>query len=280
MTVHTLIAEHWKMDGGVAFGVVPQTIWRKSVEPDENNLIPITTRCLVVEEGERKILFDTGMGRKQSDKFYGFRHLFGEESLSGALHDLGLHETDITDVVFTHLHDDHCGGAVGLGPDGRAELVFPNARYHCSEAQWKWANNPNKREAGSYFGINLSPLEESGRLELIRHPGKFTEHIEMRFMDGHTAGLIVPLIRKGSKTLVFASDLIPLAANIPLPYVASVDIQPLVALKEKEQLLEEAADRGYYLIFQHDYHIECCSLIRTEKGIRMDKAFTLKEILV
>ncbi len=279
MTVHTLTAENWKMDGGVAFGVVPQSIWKKSIEPDEYNLIPITTRCLLVQEGNRKILFDTGMGRKQSEKFYGFRHLFGEENLGSSLKAIGLSESDITDVVFTHLHDDHCGGAMRPGADGNPEPVFPNADYHCSAAQWDWARNPNKREAGSYFPVNLDPLQESGRLHLIREPGPFSENIDLRFMHGHTAGLIVPLVRAGNKTLVFPSDLVPLAANIPLPYIASVDIQPLVAMKEKEQFLEEAVEEGYFLVFQHDYHIECCSLEHTDKGVRMAKDFSLKEIL-
>lgn len=280
MEIYPVVAENWKYDGGVAFGVVPKTLWRKLAEPDEQNLINVTTRCLLVVEAERKILFDTGMGRKQSDKYYSFRHIFGPENLEDSLGNYGFSPDDITDVVFTHLHDDHCGGALRTGKDGQLEPVFKNAMHHCSTAQWEWANNPNKREAGSFFKINFSSLMESGRMNLIEKEGDFLENISLRIMNGHTKGMIVPLIREKGKTIVFAADFIPLAANIPLPFIASVDVQPLESLKEKESFLSEACSNGYYLVFEHDYAIECCSLIETEKGIRMDKAYALNEILM
>lgn len=280
MEVYPVIAENWKIDGGVAFGVVPQTLWKKLAEPDENNLIRITSRCLLVAEGNRKILFDTGMGRKQSEKYYSHRHIFGSDNLADNLSEYGFSANDITDVVFTHLHDDHCGGAVYLDQAGKPGLVFRNAMHYCSSAQWGWANNPNKREVGSFFKINFQPLMEAGQLKLIKHEGVFTDHISLRIMNGHTEGMLVPLIRYGAKTLVFAADFIPLAANIPLPFIASVDIQPLAALKEKEEFLQEAVKQGYYLVFEHDYHTECCSLVETDKGIRMDKACMLNEILM
>lgn len=280
MKVYALVAENWKMDGGVAFGVVPQSIWKKQVAVDENNRINITTRCLLVDDGNRRILFDTGMGRKQNDKYYGFRFLFGDESLVSSLKAVGYKKEDITDVVFTHLHDDHCGAALYTDESGNPQPLFKNAMHHCSRAQWEWANNPNKREVGSFFKMNFSPLMDMGKMTLIEDEGPFTSNIEFRIMNGHTVGLIIPIIQAGDKRIVFAGDFIPLAANIPLPFIASVDIQPLEALKEKEQFLQEAIEKDYSLVFQHDYYIEACSLTDTLKGIRMDRKFRLNEILM
>lgn len=279
MKIYPIITENWKMDGGVAFGVVPQTIWKKLIEPDENNLVKITTRCLLVVEGERKILFDVGMGRKQSEKYYGFRHIFGDHSIEKSLAEYGYTVDDITDVVFTHLHDDHVGGAVAFDDNGNPELVFKNAMHYCSSAQWHWANNPNKREIGSFFKINFEPIKKAGKMKFIESEGIFSENISFRIMNGHTQGQIIPVINSNDKTFVFAADFIPSAANIPLPFIPSVDIQPLETLKEKEHFLKEAVDNNYYLIFQHDYYTECCDLEETEKGIRMKNALSLNEIL-
>jgi glyoxylase-like metal-dependent hydrolase (beta-lactamase superfamily II) len=279
MQIHSIVAENWKMDGGAAFGVVPQTMWRKLIKPDENNLIPITSRCLLVVDGERKILFDTGMGNKQSEKYYGFRFLFGDHSLEKSLSEVGMTPGDITDVVFTHLHDDHCGGAVKLNANRQPELLFNNAVHHVSSDQWHWANHPNSREIGSFFKINFQPIETAGKLNLIDKPGYFTENIELFQVDGHTKGQMIPKIRFDEKTFVFTADFIPSAAHIPLPYIASVDIQPLIALKEKEAFLQEAIEQNYYLIFEHDLDTECCNLVMTEKGARIRSVFTLKEIL-
>lgn len=280
MKIYPVVAENWKMDGGVAFGVVPRTLWGKLVDADDHNLIKITTRCLLVDDGNRRILFDTGMGRKQSEKYYGFRHLFGDQNLESSLREHGYSKDDITDVVFTHLHDDHCGGAVKPDEDGNPVPVFTNAMHWCSRAQWDWANNPNKREIGSFFKVNFTSLMESGRMTLIEKEGTFTDQITFRIMNGHTVGMIVPVINSGGKTIVFAADFIPLAANIPLPFIASVDIQPLEALKEKEEFLDEAVQKGYFLVFEHDYDVECCSLMNTDKGVRMNKGHKLHEILM
>ncbi len=279
MKIHPIVTENWKMDGGVAFGVVPKTIWKNLIEPDENNLVKITTRCLLVEDGNRVILFDTGMGNKQTEKYYGFRFLFGEDNLKENLAKAGYTFDDITDVVFTHLHDDHCGGATKLNDRGEPELVFKNATFHVSKEHWNWANNPNKREIGSFFQLNLKPLADSGKLKLIEEAGQFTNNIEFRMVNGHTQGQLIPIINFKDTTLVFMGDFIPMAANIPLPFIPSVDIQPLLSLIEKEAFLSVAADKEYYLIFEHDYYIECCTVIQTEKGVRMDKSFTLNEIL-
>jgi glyoxylase-like metal-dependent hydrolase (beta-lactamase superfamily II) len=279
MKIFPVIAENWKMDGGVAFGVVPQIIWKKLAEPDESNRIKITSRCLLVEDGNRLVLVDTGMGRKQSDKYYSYRHLFGEENLLDSFKNLGHSFDDVTDVLFTHLHDDHCGGAVVLNSDGKPELVFKNAHHHVSEEQWNWALHPNKREIGSFFKDNLLPIEKSGTLNLIKTEGNLTENISLRFFNGHTQGLIVPVISYYDKTIVFLADFIPASSHIPLPFIASVDIQPLIALKEKETFLNEAADKDYILVFEHDYETECCTVKHSEKGVVMSETYRLNEIL-
>jgi len=279
MKIFPVLAENWKMDGGVAFGVVPQTIWKKLAEPDEFNRIKITSRCLLVEDGNRLVLIDTGMGNKQSEKYYSYRHLFGDDNLQKSFEKLGYVFEDVTDVLFTHLHDDHCGGAVKINKEGNPELVFKNASHHVSEEQWNWALHPNKREAGSFFKENLLPIEKSGRLNLLKSEGNLTENISYRFFHGHTQGLIVPFINCNNKIVVFLADFIPASSHIPLPFIASVDIQPLVALKEKEMFLKEAADKGYYLVFEHDYDTECCTVTNSEKGVIMDKTYLLNEIM-
>jgi glyoxylase-like metal-dependent hydrolase (beta-lactamase superfamily II) len=279
MKIFPIIAENWKMDGGVAFGVVPQTIWKKLAEPDEFNRIKITSRCLLVEDGNRLVIIDTGMGRKQSEKYYGYRHLFGDENLEVSFTKVGYSFDDVTDVLFTHLHDDHCGGAVRLDSNRNPELVFKNAVHYCSEAQWNWAMNPNKREIGSYFKENLLPIEKSGKLQLLKKEGNLTENISYRFFNGHTQGLIVPFIKFKETTVVFLADFIPASSHIPIPFIASVDIQPLVALKEKEIFLKEAADKSYILVFEHDHETECCTVKHSEKGVIIDRTGRLKEML-
>jgi len=279
MKIFPVIAENWKMDGGVAFGVVPKSIWNKLMEPDDNNMVKITTRCLLVEDGNRVVLFDVGMGKKQNDKFYSFRYLFGDENLQNSLSEIGYTFDDITDIVFTHLHYDHCGAATKLNDGDELELVFKKANLHVSKEQWNWANNPNMREIGSFFQLNLKPLAESGRLNFIEKAGRFTKNIELRMVNGHTQGQLFPLISFKHQTFVFMGDFIPTAANIPLPFIPSVDVQPLLTLKEKESFLNEAADKGYFLIFEHDYDIECCTVIHTKKGVRLNKTYRLNEIL-
>jgi glyoxylase-like metal-dependent hydrolase (beta-lactamase superfamily II) len=279
MRIFPVVAENWKMDGGAAFGVVPQTIWKKFAEPDEVNRIKITSRCLLVEDANRLVLIDTGMGRKQSDKYYRFLHIFGEESLQVSFNEFGYRFDDVTDVLFTHLHDDHCGGAVELDGKGNPELVFKNALHHVSEEQWKWALHPNKREVGSFFKENFVPIEKSGKLNLIKQAGKLTENISFRFFNGHTQGLIIPFIRFYEKTIVYMSDFIPSSNHIPLPYIASLDIQPLIALEEKEAFLKEAADNKYFLLFEHAYETECCTVKNSEKAVVMDQTLHLNDIL-
>lgn len=266
MKLTSIEADRWKMDGGVAFGVVPKSLWSKAYPADEFNLIDITTRCLLIQHDSGNILIDTGMGNKRGEKYYKFKYRTGEEGLLPGLAKAGLSPADITDIVFTHLHDDHVGGATQLRQDGSIEEVFPNARYWCSEAQWKWAWNSNKREQAAFFPDNLQKLEQSGRLNLVTTPGPWIPGISFRIFNGHTRGQIVPFIGYNKRTLVFCADFIPSKGHIPLAWVPSVDIEPLLTLSEKESFLTEAAHNQYMLLFQHDFYHEACALVSGEKG--------------
>ncbi len=267
MKLTTIEADSWKMDGGVAFGVVPKSMWMKVYPDDGDNLIKITTRCLLVQLPDRNILIDAGMGDKRDMKYYSHRHRFGTSGFNEPLKKAGLSPADITDVLFTHLHDDHVGGATYLDKTGEILETFPNASYWCSEAQWEWSKNSNRREAAAFFSDNLEPLEKSGKLQLISQDGTWLPEIELRMYNGHTRGQIIPFIRYGDSTVVFLADFIPARAFIPIPYVPSVDIEPLLTLKEKEAFLHEAALNGYILLFQHDYFHEACHVEQGEKGI-------------
>lgn len=267
MILTAIEADYWKMDGGVAFGVVPKSLWIK-VYPDEgDNLIKIVTRCLLIRTSGRNILIDAGMGNKRDQKYYSHRHRFGPSGLSEPLKAAGLTPSDITDIVFTHLHDDHVGGATFRDEDGRISETFPNAHYWCSDMHWAWAKNPNRREAASYFSDNLDPLEKSGKLHLIAHEGEWIQGIGLRMFHGHTRGQLIPLINVNGSTVVFLADFIPARAFIPIPYVPSVDVEPLLSMEEKENFLTEAVEKGYIMFFQHDFYNEACRLERNEKGI-------------
>jgi glyoxylase-like metal-dependent hydrolase (beta-lactamase superfamily II) len=266
------------MDGGVAFGVVPKSMWTKVYPEDENNLVLIATRCLLIETNGRNILIDTGMGNKRSEKYYSYKYRFGNEGLVQPLKNAGLSPAEITDVIFTHLHDDHVGGATFINDEGKVEELFRNARYWVSQSHWEWSKSSNKREAAAYFADNLEPLERSGRLNLITNEGKWIEGINFRIFNGHTRGQLIPFIHMNGKTLVFVADLIPSKANIPIPYIPAVDIEPLVTMQEKDVFLKEAFDNDYLLMFEHDYYCEACSLQRTEKGIVAGETFKIQEL--
>jgi glyoxylase-like metal-dependent hydrolase (beta-lactamase superfamily II) len=280
--ISLIIPEHWHMDGGVSFGVVPKGIWNKSYPANEDNNLYIVNRLPLVETDNRLILFNTGYGNKRPEKYYQFKYIKKQTPLAECIREAGYHPDDITDVVYTHLHDDHCGGGTYVSDDnGKVMPVFGSARHWISAKQWEWALNPNPREAASYFPDNLLPLQEAGVLNLLQ-PGEQPfagDDILLRHYDGHTAGQMIPLIQYRGKTIVYASDFIPSSTHIPLPYIASVDIAPLTSLSEKESFLEEAAEKKFILVFEHDTVSEACTVVKTEKGFFADKKNSLCELL-
>ena len=284
MQVFSVDTGKFKLDGGAMFGVVPKGIWNKLNTADENNLCTWALRCLLVIEGDRKILIDTGMGDKQDAKFFSHYHPHETVTLKDALHKINISPNDITDVLLTHLHFDHVGGAVQKENE-TFKLTFPNATYWVSEPQWELAFNPNKREKASFLKENILPLQQSGQLKLISLPAfnstsnlqeiHFSPNITCFVVNGHTQGMLIPKINIGGQQLVFMADLLPSVAHIPLPYVMGYDMQPLITLEEKELFLNEAAKNNYTLFFEHDAVNECCSLQETEKGIRANATFSL-----
>lgn len=276
MKLIPVVAEYFRMDGGACFGVVPKTIWSKFVTADDNNLVPIASRCLLADMGDRLILVDAGMGNKQSDKFFGYYQLFGGRSLEDSFAAAGYHFDQVTDVILTHLHFDHVGGAVKWADDGKTpELVFPNATYYCTREQWDWAVNPNPREKASYFNENFMPLFEGGHLEFFFEGGQFCDGVHLEIKHGHTRGQLIPVFDYKDKKVAFMADFIATVFNIPLPYVPAFDIDPLTSMKEKEAFLKQAVEGGYVLFFQHDYLNECCTVADTPKGIRAKDIFSL-----
>jgi glyoxylase-like metal-dependent hydrolase (beta-lactamase superfamily II) len=280
MKLFPLIADNWKMDGGVAFGVVPKSIWSRKHQPDENNMIDITTRCLLVIHNERKILIDVGLGDKRNEKYYAVRYRQPEISILNSLEQIGFNANDITDVLFTHLHDDHVGAATRIDENDKTVCVFENAEYWVSVSHWNWAMNPNKREIAAYFNDNLEPLQQSGRLHLLDDGMQPFDQITLKLYNGHTHGQTIPFIHKGNQTIVYMGDFIPTQSNIPIPFIPSVDIEPLVSLTEKEEFLNEAVEKQYILFFEHDAANECCTVIQSEKGVVADKTFKLSEIQI
>jgi len=268
-----------KLDGGAMFGVVPKVIWSKLYPCDENNLCNWSMRCLLVVDGERKILIDCGIGDKQSDKFFSNYYLNGEDTLDSSLAANGLNVDDITHVILTHLHFDHCGGAVRWNHDRTGYIpTFKNATYITSRRQWEWATHPNNREKASFLRENILPIMEAGQLQLIENDGALFPGIELRLFNGHTDGQVIPMISYKGTRVVYMADLLPSVAHIPLPYVMAYDTRPLITLKEKESFLKELSDHGDVLFFEHDIQHECCTLHETEKGIRMKQVFSLKEV--
>jgi glyoxylase-like metal-dependent hydrolase (beta-lactamase superfamily II) len=266
-------------DGGAMFGVVPKVLWSRVYEADNRNLIPLTLRSLIVETAGHVILVDTGWGDKQDEKFFRHLHLHGGERLTGGLLARGYRPEDITDVVLTHLHADHCGGGLKTRKDGNGyELTFPNASYHVSRSQWEWAVKNNLREADSFLTENILPIGESGHLRLAEDDCELFPGFSVRICYGHTPGLRIPIIRYNNKIIVFAGDLIPTAAHLPLIWNMSYDIDSLKTIEEKEKLLKEALDGNYILLFQHDVYNECCTVGMTPKGIRTKEKFGFSEI--
>jgi glyoxylase-like metal-dependent hydrolase (beta-lactamase superfamily II) len=268
------------VDGGAMFGVVPKILWSRVYSFNENNLIVLTLRSLLVETAGHVILVDSGWGDKQDEKFFRHVHLHGGEGLIKGLYSRGYKPEDITDVFLTHLHADHCGGAVKRKEGANSyELTFPNATYHVSRTQWEWAVKNNVREADSFLEENILPVGQSGHLSLVDEDGELFPGFSVRICFGHTPGLMIPVIKYKDKTLVYAGDLIPTVAHLPVIWNMSYDIEPLKTIEEKEKLLREALEGGYILVFQHDENIECCTLKMTPKGIRAGEKFKFSEIL-
>lgn len=270
---------NFKVDGGAMFGVIPKALWSRVYASDENNLIVLSLRSLIVDMGNHVILVDTGWGDKQDDKFFRHVYLHGGEGLIGGLEKRGYKPEDITDVFLTHLHADHCGGGVKRRANGESELTFPNATYHVSRTQWEWAVKNNIREADSYLEENILPMEKSGHLNLIDYEGELLPGFFVKMCFGHTPGLMIPIIRYNDKTLVYAGDLIPTIAHIPLIWNMSYDIESLKTIDEKETLLKNALEGKHILVFQHDKEFECCSLQMTQKGIRVKEKTGFDEII-
>jgi glyoxylase-like metal-dependent hydrolase (beta-lactamase superfamily II) len=285
MKLYAIETGNFKLDGGAMFGVVPKTIWNKTNPADANNLIDIAARCLLIEDGNRLILIDTGMGNKQSEKFFGYYSLWGSHSLDASLAKHGFHRDDITDVFMTHLHFDHCGGSIQWNKERTGyEPAFKNAKYWTNENHWQWATQPNAREKASFLSENILPMQESGQLHFIQRPeGDFGASTEMGFdifyADGHTEKQMLPHISYNGKIIVFCADLLATAGHIPLPYVMGYDTRPLLTMPEKNKVLTAAADHNHFLFLEHDAHNEIITVQHTEKGVRLKEVFKCEEVL-
>jgi glyoxylase-like metal-dependent hydrolase (beta-lactamase superfamily II) len=286
MKLYTINTGYFKLDGGAMFGVVPKSIWNKINPADENNMCNWALRCLLIEDGNRLILVDNGIGDKQDAKFFSYYYLHGDDTLDKSLSKHGFHRDDITDVFLTHLHFDHCGGSI-IREGEKLVPAFKNATYWSNEKHWEWAVNPNEREKASFLKENILPIKESGQLKFIDVPATdikqlasaiFNETISARFVNGHTESMMLPQINYNGKTVVFMADLLPSQGHIPIPYVMAYDMFPLQTLNEKKVFLKEAVEHDYILFFEHDPQNECCTLHQTERGIRPKEFFKLEEI--
>ncbi len=284
MQLFPIEAGNFKLDGGAMFGVVPKSLWSRTNPADNNNMIDIAARCLLIEHGNRLTLIDTGMGNKQSDKFFGYYYPWGEHNMDDSLKKYGFHRDDITDVFMTHLHFDHCGGSVQWNKDRTGyEPAFRNATFWSNESHWMWATQPNRREKASFLKENILPMKESGQLKFVAKPiTDFTEAKELDFgilfVDGHTEKQMIPHIEYKGKTIVFMADLLPTAGHLPVPFIMGYDTRPLLTLPEKEKFLKAAADNNYYLFLEHDAHNQIITVKHTEKGVRLDSCFTFDEL--
>ncbi|MAD97759.1 MAG: MBL fold metallo-hydrolase [Flavobacteriaceae bacterium] len=277
MKIYPIETGNFKLDGGAMFGVVPKSLWQRTNPADANNMIEMSMRCMLIEDGDRLVLIDTGLGTKQSEKFFSYYFLFGDFSLDASLAKYGFHRDDITDVFLTHLHFDHCGGAI----ERQGELLqpaFKNARFWSNADHWKWATEPNAREKASFLKENILPIEESGQLNFINENPIDQIGFDVVFADGHTEKQMLPKIQYQDKTLVFMADLLPTVGHIPLPYVMGYDTRPLLTLEEKAAFLNEAADQNYYLFLEHDAYNELCTVQHTEKGVRLNQTYKFTDI--
>lgn len=279
MKLYSIETGNFKLDGGAMFGVVPKSLWQKTNPADENNMCTWAMRCLLIEDGDRLILVDNGIGDKQDDKFLKHYYLHGDATLEKSLANHGFGKDDITDVFLTHLHFDHCGGSVAWNRDRTGfEMNFKNATYWSNERHWKWATEPNRREKASFLKENILPIQESGQLKFINEGELWHPEIEIFFAHGHTDAQMIPIINYKDQKLAFMADLLPSVGHFPIPFVMGYDTRPLLTLDEKEKFLKKAAENNYILMFEHDAANECCTVQHTEKGVRADEVFKLLEI--
>jgi len=279
MKLYSIETGYFKLDGGAMFGVVPKSIWNKLNPADENNMIKMSMRCLLIEDGDRLILIDNGIGDKQDDKFLRHYFLHGNDSLKKSLKNLGFSTDDITDMVLSHLHFDHCGGSVEWNADRSSyKTTFKNAKYWISEAHWNEALNPNRREKASFLKENILPIEESGQLNLLIPGQKFHDKIDLFTTDGHTQSMMHPIIEYKNHKVVFMADMIPTQSHVPIPFVMGYDVRPLNAMQEKESFLHLAAERNYVLFFEHDPVNEACLVESSEKGVRTKEILKINEL--
>lgn len=282
MNIYPINAGNFKLDGGAMFGVVPKSLWSRTNPADNNNMCSWSMRCMLIEDGDRLILIDTGMGDKQTEKFFSYYYMFGDDSLQKNIEAKGFSLDDITDVVLTHLHFDHCGGAIMRNKNGEFRPFFKNATYWSNDEHWQWAVKPNPREKASFLSENIIPIQESGQLKFVDRTGDYTKNglpnIDFLFVDGHTESQMIPHISYKGQTIVFMADLLPSTGHIPLPYVMGYDTRPLLTMDEKAKFLTKAADNNFILFLEHDYNNECCTLKHTEKGVRLDQTFSFNQI--
>lgn len=280
MKLHVINTGNFKLDGGAMFGVVPKSLWSKTNPADENNLCNWAMRCLLIEDGNRLILIDNGIGNKQDAKFYSHYFLNGNDTLENSLKQKGFSPDDVTDMFLTHLHFDHCGGSIKHNESNTGfETAFKNATYWSNAEHWKWATEPNNREKASFLKENIIPIKESGQLKFIdgENDKPLGENISISYMRGHTDAMMIPHINYNGKTIVFMADLLPSTGHIPLPYVMGYDTRPLLTLSEKEKFLDKAAEEEYILFLEHDSVNECCTVQKTEKGVRLKESFGFSE---
>jgi len=284
MKLYPIESGNFKLDGGAMFGVVPKSIWQKTNPADSNNMIDLAARCLLIEDEEKLILIDTGMGDKQSEKFFGYYYLWGDHSIDKSLSKYGFHRDDITDVFMTHLHFDHCGGSIKWNKEKTGfEPAFKNATFWSNANHWEWATKPNAREKASFLKENILPMEESGHLKYINKCNTdMSDASELGFgifyANGHTDKQMIPMINYQGKTICFVADLLPTVGHLPLPYVMGYDTRPLLTLPEKEKFLNLAADNNYYLFLEHDAHNQIITVEHTEKGVRLKDTYTSSDI--